>query len=165
MNTQILTIAGMIIAATAASLIPHPPNFSPLAAIALFAGAHCSRKSTAFGIPLAILFLRDLAIGLHILMPFVYACYAFNVLLGLWLKRAPFRASIIGSCAFFIVTNFSVWLLLGTYPPTATGLFACYVAGLPYFVNTLLGDLFYAGLMFGLYSLFQRQFATQRQTA
>ena len=171
MNTNrfVLTVA-MILVATASTLLPHPPNFTPLGAIALFSGAFVPDRRAAFLVPLATLLLRDTIIGFHILMPFVYACFAFNICLGLWLrtKSNPWRvagASLIGSIVFFIVTNFAVWALLGTFPPTFGGLTACYVAGLPYFRNTVSGDLFYAIVMFGTFALAQRRFPTLRATA
>jgi hypothetical protein len=162
-TSQFTTVTGMILLATVSTLIPHPPNFSPIGAIALFAGARSTGRWAAFAVPLGALFLRDCVIGLHVLMPVVYACYVLNVCLGFSLKtsRKAWRigaTSLAASCVFFIVTNFADWLLLGGYPPTAQGLFACYVAAIPFFGNTLAGDLFYTALMFGLYALAERRF-------
>src|SRR5688500_15172787 len=83
MTPQLFTITGLILTATAATLLPHPPNFAPVAAIALFAGARFADKRAAFAVPLIALFLRDLLVGMHVLMPFVYASYALSVCLGL----------------------------------------------------------------------------------
>jgi hypothetical protein len=162
MTPQILTATGLIIIATAASLIPHPPNFSPLAATALFAGAKFANKHLAFAVPFATLLLRDAIVGMHILMPFVYASYAITICLGFWLKRSRSAANVavasaLGSCIFFIITNFAVWLLLDTYSDNAAGLAACYVAGLPSFANAVAGDLFYTALLFGAFALAQTQ--------
>jgi hypothetical protein len=163
MNMQLITITAMTVIATASTLIPHPPNFTPIAAIALFAGAHFTNKRAAVAFPLAILLIRDLVIGLHSLMPFTYACFALTVGLGFWLKRAnsipkTIAASLVGSTLFFLVTNFGVWLLLGTFPPTTAGLIDCYVAAIPYFRNTLAGDLLYVAIMFGTFAIAGGQF-------
>jgi hypothetical protein len=158
----------MIVVAAAASLIPHPSNFTPLAAIALFAGAHLARRA-AFTLAIGALLVRDLILGMHVLMPAVYACYALNVFLGAWLngKHSPMRivgASIIGSVTFFVVTNFASWVAFDTFPKTAQGLLACYVAGIPYFRNTVASDLIYSLGMFGLFALAQAQIPSLRRT-
>ena len=147
-------LSGMIITAAAAKFLPHPVNFAPVAAIALFAGAQFTSKRGAFAMPLVALLLGDLITGLHILMPFVYGCFALNVCLGLWIKRQKSTARILGATLsgaviFFSVTNFGSWLAFNTFPKTASGLLACYAAGLPFFINSLLGDLFYTAVLFG----------------
>ena len=164
---RIIVIAAMIIVAAAASLIPHPPNFTPLAAIALFAGA-CLNRRTAFALALGALLARDAILGFHILMPAVYACYAFNVCLGFWLrdKQSAWRvagASLVGSIVFFVVTNLAVWAALDTYPHTAKGLLACYVGGIPYFRNTVASDLIYSIAMFGFFAFAQLRMPTLRR--
>jgi hypothetical protein len=169
MNTTRFTVlAGMILAATATRFIPHPPNFSPIGALALFAGAHFANKRAAFLVPLVSLFLADLITGFHVLIPFVYGSFALNVCLGLMLRRnaKPWQvgtASLSASILFFVITNFGVWALLGTFPKTPAGLLACYAAGLPHFRNTVLGDLFYCLLLFGAFALAQRRFAGLRE--
>ena len=163
-----IVIAAMIIVAAVASLIPHSPNFTPLAAIALFAGAQLQRR-TAFALAIGALLVRDLVLGMHVLMPAVYACYAFNVFLGSYLKeeQSPARivgASIIGSVIFFIVTNFGSWAAFDTFPKTADGLLACYVAGIPYFRNTVVSDLIYSLAMFGLFACAQARIPSLRRS-
>ena len=161
MNThRILAIVAMIVIAAASTLIPHPPNFTPLAAIALFAGAHLTDRRAAFAVTLGTLLLRDAIIGFHLLMPVIYACYAINVTLGFSLRanQRPWRVAgmtLLGSVIFFLITNFAVWATLGTYAPNVTGLFKCYIAALPYFRNTVASDLLYAVLMFGGLALAQ----------
>ena len=162
-----IIIGFMIVVAAAASLIPQPPNFTPLAAIALFAGAHLERRA-AFTLAIGALLVRDLILGMHILMPAVYACYALNVFLGTWLngKHSPARiagAAIAGSVTFFFVTNFAAWVAFDTFPKTAQGLLACYVAGIPYFRNTVSSDLIYSLAMFGLFALAQAQIPSLRR--
>jgi hypothetical protein len=160
----------MIAVAAASSLIPHPPNFTPLAAIALFAGAEMADRRMAFVVTLGALLLRDAILGFHLLMPVVYACYAFNVGLGFWLStnQKPWRvvsATLLGSTVFFLVTNFAVWIVLPAYPHTAEGLLRCYVAGIPYFRNTLASDLIYCIVMFGGFALAQSRMPSLRPAA
>ncbi|MEN8158702.1 MAG: DUF6580 family putative transport protein [Myxococcota bacterium] len=146
----------------AGPLLPHAYNVSPIRAAALFAGARFRSRWAAFGIPLGAHLLGSIGVALlhgdasrafHTLMPAVYACFASSVLLGLWLRRRSgarpiAAATVAGSLLFFLVTNFAVWALLGTYPPTLEGLWLCYAAGLPYLGNGLLGDALWATLLF-----------------
>lgn len=167
-NTRYLVLTGIILAAAAARLLPHPWNFTPIGAMALFGGAQFASKRTSFLLPFAALFLGDLVLGLHKLMPFVYTCFAFTVCLGFWVRRNPSAgrialASLISAVVFFLVTNFSVWALLGTYPRNAAGLIECYLAGLPLLRNGLLSDLFYASVLFGGLALAQRRFTSLRE--
>lgn len=147
-------------------LIPHMPNFTPISAMALFSGALLDKKK-AFLAPLIAMFISDcilqlvLGIGFHSLMPVVYLCLCLTTLLGLELKKniKPSNIvgfSILGSVLFFIITNFAVWLQ-GGYTYTSQGLIECYVMALPFFGNTLYGDLFYSGVLFGLYSVLSKK--------
>jgi hypothetical protein len=65
-------------------------------------------------------------------------------------------AAVASSVLFFLITNFGTWTLSGMYPMTASGLAACYVAAIPFFQNTIAGDLFYSGLLFGGFALLER---------
>lgn len=145
-----------ILMAAASRFVPHPPNFTPIGAIALFGGASFANRRAAFLVPLGAMFASDLILGLHVLLPVVYACLAFNVFLGRWLckRRRPLSvaaAAFAGSCVFFIVTNAACWALW--YPRTLAGLTACYVAAIPFLRNTLLGDGFYAVVLFASLAL------------
>lgn len=167
-NNRYVILAGMVLAAAAVRLLPHPWNFTPIAAMALFGGAQFASKRAAFLMPLTALFLGDLVLGLHRLMPFVYGCFALTVCLGFWVRRQPRAgriviASVVSSTVFFFVTNFSVWAYLDTYPKNATGLLECYVAGLPFLRNGLFGDLLYAGVLFGGLALAERRFTSLRE--
>lgn len=148
----------MIFAAAFVRLIPHPPNFAPIAAMALFGGAYFNKKWVAFLVPLAALFLTDLIIGFHETMWAVYLSFALIVVLGMTMLKEKkigniFFASVISSVSFFIITNFGVWVSLGYYPKTGAGLAACYTAAIPFFHQTLLSDLFFVGILFGVYHL------------
>src|SRR5881392_1199654 len=98
MNKPRFTVlAGMILAAAASRLIPHPPNFTPLAAIALFGGANFADKRAAFLVPLGGFFVSDLAIGFYPITPVVYGSFALIVCLGFWVRRRRTAWRIAGS--------------------------------------------------------------------
>ncbi len=150
----ILTI--MIFAAAFVRLLPHPPNFAPIAAMALFGGAYFSKKSFAFAVPLIAMFLTDAIIGFHSGMWIVYLSFALIVVIGmLMLKKVSIKnvvlASVTASLSFFIITNFGVWAFGTMYPKNIAGLVECYIAAIPFIQNTLLGDLFFSGVMFGIF--------------
>ncbi|WP_337873220.1 DUF6580 family putative transport protein [Ignavibacterium sp.] len=146
----------LVFVAAAIRLIPHPPNFAPIAAMALFGGAYFNKKSLAFAVPLAAMFLTDAIIGFHSSMWIVYVSFAVIVLIGMvLLKKVSVKnviaASVTASLSFFIITNFGVWAFGTMYPKNITGLIECYIAAIPFIQNTLIGDLFYSGIMFGIY--------------
>ena len=156
-------LLGMILASVISRLLADPPNFAPITAIALFGGAYFYQKHFAFLIPLAALFLSDLFLGFHQLMFFTYGCFVIIICLGLWLQKRKTVSSVIvtalmSSILFFVVTNFGVWMLSGMYTYDQSGLLTCYIAALPFFQNTLAGDLVYTGILFGGFALAQRRF-------
>ena len=151
----------LIALAAALRIAPHPWNFTPVGAMALFAGATLKNRPLAFLFPLLALFVGDIFIGFHKLIPIVYASFLINVAIGLWLRdrRTVTRislATLLGATQFFLITNFAVWQFLGGYTHSATGLLACYIAGIPFFWNTLAGDALYAALLFGSFAFAER---------
>ena len=153
-NARLAALLSAIVAAAALRLVPHPPNFSPIDAMALFSGAYLGRRWLAFVAPLAALLLSDIVLGFYHGMATVYATVALIVLIGWWVspRRTALRigaGSVLGSVVFFLITNFGMWLFSGFYPVTFAGLVACYTAAIPFFQNTIAGDLFYAVLLFG----------------
>jgi hypothetical protein len=151
---QLLIVLGLVAVTALTRLLPHPPNFVPVGAIALVAGAMLRPRWLAYLLPIAAMLLADLALGWHRQMPLVYASLAAVVWLGARLGERPgpgavVGASLAGSTLFFVVTNLGVWAYDGLYPPTAQGLLTCYVAALPFYGNSVLADLCYAGLLFG----------------
>ena len=165
----LLAIA-MILIAAALRVAPHPWNFTPIGAMALFSGAVLRDRRLAFLFPLLILFVGDIFVGFHKLIFVVYASFLVNVAIGLWLRdrRTTARislATLLGAIQFFLVTNFAVWQFLGSFPRTAAGLLACYLDGIPLFWNTLAGDAFYAVLFFGAFALAERTFPALRKPA
>ena len=164
-----LMLAALIFIAALTRVIPHPPNFSPIEAVALFGGAYFAKRHWALLVPLLAMFASDLVLGLlnggiywsyfasagYLL---VYACIALSTLLGFGLRGKVgagrvLAYSLAGSMLFFVVTNFGAWLSDPSYPKTAAGLVACYVAGIPFFQWTVLGTLFYSALLFGGFEL------------
>ena len=160
----------MILAAAALRIAPHPWNFTPIGAMALFSGAMLRPKWLKFCFPIAALFAGDLFIGLHKLIPVIYASFLLSVLIGARVekRRTTARigvATLLGSAQFFLVTNFAVWAGMSRYRKTLSGLGACYAAGIPFFWNTLAGDAFYVGLLFGGFALAERIIPALREPA
>jgi len=153
-------VLGLILLAVAGRLIPHPDNFTPIMAVALFAGATLSPR-IAYVVPLAALVVSDLLLGfpLDSMTLVVYGCLFASVGIGQWLaKRRTWTrtglAAVAGSLVFYLVTNFAVWLEPhGLYAHTVDGLLQCYVMAIPFFCNSLAGDLFWTALLFGLYEV------------
>lgn len=162
MNPRLLTLVTLVFAAAALRLIPHPPNVAPIAALALFAGAHFDDRRLAFVVPFAALALSDLVLGLYPGLMFVYAGFAFSVLIGFALRKRGVGRIAAGTLAsalvFFLISNFGAWLTLEVYPKTPAGLMAAYVAGIPFLRNALLGDALYVVLLFGGFALAERRF-------
>lgn len=167
-NLRLATIVSILFAAALSRLLPHPYNFTPIGAIALFGGAYFSRKLFAFIIPLGALLISDALIGFHDAMYSVYGSFILIVVLGMGiLKKVTIwrlmGSAILSSILFFLITNFAVWY--GSpdfYPPTFAGLGTCYLAGIQFyqqnifgnlFFNTVMGDLFYTSLLFGAYKI------------
>jgi hypothetical protein len=150
-----------ILIAAALRLVPHPANFTPIGAMALFGGATLGRRWLAFAAPLGALLLSDLVLGFYRGMEFQYLAVALTVVLA-WVvisRRSVGRialATVVSALLFFIVSNAGTWWVSGMYPHTQAGLAACYVAAIPFFQNSLAGDLFYAVLLFGGFALAER---------
>ena len=138
-------------------LVPHIPNFAPISAMALFGGVYINKKH-ALIVPLLAMLVSDFFLGFHKGIPFVYGSFLLIGLIGIWLRehkslRNILAATFFSSLLFFIITNFGVWLIGEIYPKTFSGLIQCYIFALPFFRNTILGDAFYVGILFGSYEL------------
>jgi Family of unknown function (DUF6580) len=169
-HPRVLTLLGIVLAAAALRLLPHWPNFTPIAALALFGGAHFADRRAAFAVPLAAMVLSDLVLGLHATLPFVYGAFLAVVGLGLLLRtgRTVLRvggAALAASLGFFVVTNLGAWAVGGLYPLSAAGLAAAFTAALPFYAPTLAGDLFYTAVLFGGFALAQRALPALREPA
>ncbi|HDZ86694.1 hypothetical protein LCGC14_0847940 [marine sediment metagenome] len=140
-------------------LVPHAPNFAPIAALALFGAVYLNKKYSII-LPVAALIISDFFIGFYSwkILASVYISFGLVGLIGLWVRKNKKVATVIGgtlagSVLFYIVTNFAVWAFTAMYPHTLQGLITCYAVAIPFFRNTLMGDLFYVGLFFGSYEL------------
>lgn len=160
--TRILLICCFIFFAAAVRILPHPWNFTPIGAMAIFTGAKLNSKWTAFLMPLSALFLGDIFVGLYKLMIVVYLSFCFSVLIGRYVRGRqtllPLSfATLLGAVQFFLVTNFAIWAAgCAPYAKSVVGLLNCYMAGIPSFGNTLAGDAFYAAILFGGFALAER---------
>ena len=158
---RLAVVLGMIALAAALRVLPHPWSLAPVGAMALFGGALLQDKRLALFVPLAALFAGDCVLGFYKLMPVVYASFLASVAIGFWLRerRTAARvagAALLGALQFFVATNFAVWAAGGLYPRSGAGLAACYIAAIPFFWNTLAGDLLYSALLFGGFTLAER---------
>ena len=145
----------IILVAALLRLVPHPANVAPIAAMALFGGVYLNKR-LALALPLAAMLASDLFLGFHNTMPFVYGSFIITGFLGFWLREHKRPATVLGvsflsSLLFFLITNFGVWVMGGMYPNTFAGLLESYFFALPFFRNSLFGDLLYTGLFFGGY--------------
>lgn len=153
----------VVVIATVIHLLPRPFGVSSIGATALYAGAF-GQKKWAWLVPLVPLTLGLLVSGLYnlVVMAFVFGGYALSTLAGRWFlsqdrKLKRFGGAIVsGAVIFFVVSNFSIWLV-GYYPMTTTGLLECFVAGLPYLAQAALADAAYCFVLFGLHSLLERR--------
>lgn len=170
-----LVLFGFVLAAALTRLIPHPPNFTPVGAMALFGGAYFASRTWAVAVPLAAMLISDSVLaatrGWHLgwMTLVIYACFGASVWLGAQIGRQPrafsvARNSLLSALLFFFVTNFAVWAMGGWYPMSAGGLISCYVAGIPFFGNTLVGYAVYGVVLFGCFELLQRRFQTLEPT-
>lgn len=146
----------IIIGGAVMRLLPHAPNFAPIAAIALFGGAYLNKKY-ALILPLVAMFLSDIFLGFHDTMVYVYSAFLLTGIMGLWLRKHKnvlnvFGTAVSSAVLFFLITNFGVWAQ-GMYARDISGLFQSYVMAIPFFKSTLFSNLFYTGVFFGTYEL------------
>lgn len=168
MKTRVITITAIIFALAIFRLLPHLPNVSPVAAMALFGGAYFADKRMALIVPFVALFVSDLVLGLHNSMIFVYAGFALTVVIGFQLqKRVTLTntafAVVVSSVLFFLLTNFGAWMTSGLYAKSAAGLMQAYAAGIPFFQNSLLGNAVFAAVIFGGYHLLQKNITALKE--
>jgi hypothetical protein len=147
--------------------VPHPANFAPIAAMAMFGGAYLNKK-LAMILPLSAMAVSDIFIGFDSWQTrlAVYCCFVFSGLLGLWLRNhksvgTVVSASLLGSIVFYLVTNLVYFHAVSLYPKTFEGMVQAYVNAIPFFQNTILGDLFYVAVFFGSYELVKHYYSTK----
>jgi hypothetical protein len=158
----------LVMAAAATRLFPHPPNFTAVGAISVFAGVYFSRRWTGIAIPLAALLISDLGLSLmwyggskwSFAPIFTYALFAFTAVMGMAIRQRPsfgrlMTTSVLAAVVFFVVSNWHVWFAGSgrLYPHTAEGLLACYIAALPFALNMVVSNVFYCGVLFAAWRL------------
>ena len=134
-------LVSLIVLAVLTRLLPHPPNVAPITGIALFGGSKFNNKWIGFGLPLLCMFISDLFLGFSSITMFVYLSFMLISYIGINSKKISNGTILGSSLLFFLITNFGVFLL--GYPHTIQGLITCYTLALPFFINTILGDLFF----------------------
>jgi hypothetical protein len=174
-NIRWVILVIMIVAAASFRLLPqlfglnHFFNFSPIGGMALFGAAYFTRKWNAFIVPFLALWVSNLILDNVIYAQYyngfawfanweVYLAFAAIVGVGFVVlkKITTFRligASLSASVLFYLITNFFVWATGTMYAKSLAGLIACYIAAIPFFWNTLAGDLFFVALLFGTFEL------------
>ncbi|MGN6183320.1 MAG: DUF6580 family putative transport protein [Thermoanaerobaculia bacterium] len=164
----------LVILGVAWRIAPHPWNFAPVGAIALFAGATFDRRRDAFFVPLLTMFAGDTLLefingtGYHSLLPLIYATYALIAVIGMMLRERRDRVMAVAGGAtlsallFFAISNLGVYLG-GSYGLTFEGLIACYVAAIPFFPQTLASDLLFSAIFFGAFVFAERRFELLRE--
>ena len=144
-----------VLVAALTRLVPHPPNFAPITAMSLFAGAYFTRKQLAFIAPLLAMLISDLFLGFYTISIFVYLSFAVITFIGQQKNRVTPKLVLLGSVLFFLISNLGVWLLY--YPKTIDGLVTCFALAIPFFATSLLGDVFYSVIMvFGFSAVSRR---------
>jgi len=148
-------------------LLPHPANIAPIGALAIFAGAKLPKK-WALTVPLGAMILSDIFIGFHNVIAYTWGTYALIALLSngfLRTKQSVVRIAgltLSGAFLFFAITNFGVWLHSGMYAHTLGGLVQTYVMALPFYQNSLIGDIGFTVGLFGLYEIGVRMHQNKR---
>ena len=161
MNIKILLIISVIFLVSLTRIFPHPPNFTPILALAIFGGAYLPNRITAISLPIISMFISDLIIGFHSQIFSIYATIILLSILGHLMKTKNFKNFAItgftGSLIFFIITNFSVWLGGSLYPLTIDGIIQCYIMAIPFFHNTLISTILFLTILFFGYSFAEKK--------
>ncbi|AGH95849.1 DUF6580 family putative transport protein [Pseudobdellovibrio exovorus] len=152
-KTSIIVFATLFLMAILSRWVSHYWNFTVLGGAFLLAGAYFADKKISVVLMLMVLLVSDAVIGFHAQMPAVYFSYFLVVALGFLLKvdsarYKVFGCALLGSALFYLITNFAVWYSGTLYPLTLQGLKDCYVMGLPFYRNQLIGDLMSSMIFF-----------------
>ncbi|HEY9584185.1 MAG TPA: DUF6580 family putative transport protein [Candidatus Paceibacterota bacterium] len=158
-HQKLIIVIGLLAVAISGRLLPHLWNMTPIAAVAILAGAKLGWK-WGIGVAVVAMFFGDLIIGFYTpqVMIAVYACLAFSGIIGYLIKKSQKVGMIIGASAlstviFFFVTNYAVWQWSPLYSHNFGGLILSYIAGLPFFANQILGDMFFTVALFAVWEL------------
>ena len=146
-------------------LMPHPPNFTPLLAGAVFLPFLLKDKTLIVALPLVCLFISDLIIGFHNVMPWTYGAFFIIGITVINFSKLNLKSllglSLAGPTFFYLITNFGVWLSSSTYAKDVYGLLECYVLALPFYGNSLFSTLLFSLLFFATRNLLVRKNSSQ----
>ncbi len=174
-NLRFTVVAGLIIVAALSRMIPHMLNFSPLGAIGLFGAAYFSKRWQALLIPVIAIWISDLFINNIIYANthpaftwfyngfyWQYGTYLLITIAGFFIFKKVtlpriLTGAFVSTLLFFLITNFACWPGNPMYTQNFSGLMSCFAAGIPFLKGTLLGDLFYSGVLFGTFALLQQK--------
>ena len=135
-------------------LIPHPPNFTPITAIALFSTIHFKNKILTYLIPIIGLFISDLILGLSMVNLFVYLSFIAITFIGFKFQKINNYSILLSSTTFFIVSNFGVWIS-GMYGFTTKGLITCYILAIPFFAYSIISTIIFSLIIEIFYKTYQ----------
>lgn len=167
-NNKLFLLCSLVFATALTRLMPHPWNFTPVTALFIFTGAISGKKFTNFLIPLSAVLLSDFLLNNFIYRTanftffyegafYIYLAYLLIFILNLYLKvdnkKNIIGSSLISSIIFFLITNFAAWSGNPLYTQNVSGLITSYAAGLPFFGNAILGDLYYSLILFSAYNM------------
>lgn len=151
-------LLGFVLIGVLSRLLPHPPNFTSLNAIALFSAYHLGSRSLSAATLFLTLFLSDLILGYHTTLPYVYLSFGLIILAGYHFRNRLALPQLLSLSAgssflFYLITNFGSWMSSSLYPKTLYGLGLCYLAAIPFLLNQVLGDLAYGLILYGMLHL------------
>jgi hypothetical protein len=154
-RTQSLIVCLLILLGFSTRLLPHPANFAPIGAIALFSALYLPKRYALIA-PLLAMFFSDMIIGFYTWQTVVsvYVGFVLTGMIGLWVRERKSFATVLGgtllgSVLFFLLTNGAVWAFDKMYPLNFSGLMQSYTMAIPFFKSSVMGDLFYTGVLVG----------------
>lgn len=170
-NKKLIILLSLITGVAMLRLLPHPPNFTPILAMAVFAGTLIQDKRWAYGFPIGAMILGDLFLGFHSLSLVVYLSFTLMVFLThkltagkLNYSKISLSSGVVAPLVFFVTTNFAVWLQGSLYPRTLEGLGTCFALAIPFFKNTWSSSVMFSFILFGIHWLaFERESYNQKR--
>ena len=145
-------------------LIPHPPNFTPIIAVAIMSSCFFKNINLSIIILVISMLLSDLFIGFYYNIFFVYFSLILITIIFFKInKKINYKTLLIfsffGSLIFYIISNFGVWMLSGIYEKNLNGLVTCYILAIPFFKNTLMSTIIFSYIAFFANSFYKKKFA------
>ena len=139
-------------------VIPHPPNFAPVTALALFSGVYFSNRFLGILIPILAMMLSDIVLGFYTISYWVYFSFILVSVFGILYSRINFKSIFTSSLIFFFFSNLGVWVI--GYPKTIEGFIMCYTLAIPFLGYSVLGDLFFSLVLKNSFKYAERKWLT-----